>query len=88
MERYRRRLAALVVIGLQVASWIAFVGALRRNAVGLSGPVDFLRDGWRPPLGSLTVIGAETVSVLLLAVLLTGYAVGKASYAREAPAGT
>lgn len=79
MERYRGRLAVVVVFGLAIASWTAFVGALRRNAVGLSGPVDFLHSGWRPPFGDLALIAVETVSVLLLAGLLTGHAIGKVS---------
>jgi Predicted membrane protein (DUF2142) len=79
IERYRGRLAVLVAFGLAIASWAAFVGTLRRNVVGLSGPIDFLHSGWRPPLGSLTLIAAETVSVLLLAGLLTGYVLGKVS---------
>jgi len=71
--RYRRRLTALVLGGLAIASAVAFGGTLRSFAVGEGGPVDFLPGEWRPPLGSLTLMLAEIIAMFAMAGLLSGH---------------
>jgi MYXO-CTERM domain-containing protein len=60
-EPVKRRLAGVVTGVLAVAAIFAFVGTLRRYAVGVDGPLNFLFTGWRPPLGSLTLVVVEVL---------------------------
>jgi hypothetical protein len=54
---------------LGVAAVAAFFEALRRYAVGVDGPVDFLSSGasWHPPVGSAAALAAACASVAALA---------------------
>lgn len=46
------RLVGFVAVAVAVAQVAAFAQALRRNAVGLNGPLNYLHGSWRPPLGA------------------------------------
>jgi len=65
----RPRLIALSCCAIGSASVVAFAQALRRNTVGVSGPIDFLNGLWNPPLGTLTV----TLVYLVATVLFVWY---------------
>jgi MYXO-CTERM domain-containing protein len=71
LEPVRRRLTGFVAGALALASVAAYVGALRRYAVGIYGPLDFLPGRWRPPLGSVTLVVAGVLAAAAAAVLLT-----------------
>jgi hypothetical protein len=63
----RPRLASMVCIAIGVADFAAFAQALRRYAVGVTGPIDYLHGAWQPPLGATTLtLGALVVMALLL----------------------
>jgi len=68
---WRVRAATILCLGMGVADVAAFVEALRRYTVGVTGPLDFLDGAWRPPLGSLTVTAGCCVFVGLLMALVT-----------------
>lgn len=70
-EPVKRRLAGVVTGVLAVAAAAAFVGTLRRYAVGVNGPLNFLFTGWRPPLGSLTLVVVEVLAAAGAAVGIT-----------------
>jgi Predicted membrane protein (DUF2142) len=57
---------AAVCVLLGVAGFAAFFEALRRYAVGLGGPVDFLSGTWHPPLGNTAALVAAFVSIAAL----------------------
>jgi len=67
----RCRVATILCVGMGVADVAAFVEALRRYTVGVTGPLDFLKGTWHPPLGSLTVAAGYCVFVALLMALVT-----------------
>ena len=72
--RVPRRVAVLVLSGLAVAGFAAFVVALQRNVVGTAAAFDRLLDpgpnAWHPPVApSLLIIGAAAVIAALSAWL-------------------
>jgi hypothetical protein len=67
---WRPRVATILCAAMGVADVAAFLEALRRYTVGVTGPLDFLKGAWHPPLGSLTVALGCCVSVTLLMVLV------------------
>ena len=76
LRRWRVRLAVVLCAGMGVAMAAAFLEALRRYAVGVDGPIDFLNGSWRPPLGLLTVavVGCVVTAVYMALVV---YGVGR-----------
>ncbi|MGC8472529.1 MAG: DUF2142 domain-containing protein [Acidimicrobiales bacterium] len=60
--------AAAACAALGVAGFAAFFEALRRYAVGVDGPIDFLSGPWHPPLGSAAALVAAFVSIGALAL--------------------
>ncbi len=70
--RFRTHTASLLAIGVGVASAAAYLGTLRRYAVGVNGPIDFLHGSWHPPDGLLgaAVGGCACIALLLVAVLV------------------
>ncbi len=58
------RLTVLVCCVIGSANFLAFAEALRRNTVGVSGPINFLNGVWSPPFG--------TPAVTLLYLVVTG----------------
>jgi hypothetical protein len=66
------RVVPVVAVGLGAASIAAFLWALRRYAVGVTGPVDFLVGKWAPPVGLLgaAVGGCACIALLLTAVVV------------------
>jgi hypothetical protein len=63
------RLVAILVAATATAEIAAFMQALRRNAVGLPGPLNYLNGSWRPPLGALLpTLAAVAVSIALAAL--------------------
>ena len=61
---------------LAVADYAAFFEALRRYAVGVDGPINFLGGPWHPPLGNTAVVAAALVSVVLW-VLMVSWAIAR-----------
>ncbi|HVC14486.1 MAG TPA: DUF2142 domain-containing protein [Acidimicrobiales bacterium] len=71
--RVRSRVALTVSIAIAVADIAAFVEAIRRYAVGVTGPADFLVGTWHPPLGLLgAAVAGSTAFAALLAALAYG----------------
>ena len=62
------RVVPVVVAGLGVASIAAFLWVLRRYAVGVTGPIDFLVGKWAPPVGLLGAAIGGSVCIALLFV--------------------
>jgi len=60
--------AAAACVALGAAGLAAFFEALRRYAVGVHGPIDFLSGPWHPPLGSAAALAAAFVSIAALAL--------------------
>jgi hypothetical protein len=69
LSPYRGRMTGMFVVAIPIASMLAFAEALRRNTVGVTGPVDFLGGRWSPPVGDITVLLMESGALLLLALL-------------------
>jgi hypothetical protein len=64
------RLTTALFLGIGFAQFAAFTEAMRRYAVGVSGPINFFNGSWRPPLGVITVlIGFLVVMALLLSFI-------------------
>ncbi len=59
---------AAACTALGAAGVAAFFEALRRYAVGVDGPIDFLSGTWHPPVGSAAALAAAFVSVAVLAL--------------------
>ncbi len=67
----RTHAAWFLAIGMGVASAAAYLGTLRRYAVGINGPIDFLQGSWRPPIGLLgAAVGGCACDALLLAAVI------------------
>jgi hypothetical protein len=66
----RRRLPSVIAVLVAIAQWSAFAGTLRRYAVGLAGPLDFLNGAWRPPLGDVILLVGDILASVLLAGLV------------------
>jgi len=49
------RLTVLVCCAIGSANFLAFAEALRRNTVGVAGPIDYLKGSWSPPFGAPAV---------------------------------
>ncbi len=70
-ERLVTRAVPILAVLLGVASATAFIGALRRYAVGVTGPIDFLNGKWQPPLDlSWAAIGGCVCVALLLGLVV------------------
>ncbi|MHB1989125.1 MAG: DUF2142 domain-containing protein [Acidimicrobiales bacterium] len=68
------RLVGIIAAGTATAELAAFAEALRRNAVGLPGPLDYLRGPWHPPLGALSLTLVAVTVWCVLAVVFWRYA--------------
>ncbi|MGH9919953.1 MAG: DUF2142 domain-containing protein [Nitrososphaerales archaeon] len=70
LTRFRTLAVPVLSAGVAVASIAAFLETLRRYAVGVAGPIDFLAGKWSPPIGLLgaAVGGCACVALLLAAV--------------------
>ncbi|MGH9292389.1 MAG: DUF2142 domain-containing protein [Acidimicrobiales bacterium] len=75
------RFVAVVLFGAALAQFFALTGALRRNAVGLSGPFDYLHGPWGPPLGALAVTLVALAVWIVLPVVLSRVA-ARSSFGR------
>jgi hypothetical protein len=72
IERRLGRFAAIVTLVCAGASVWAFLGTMRRYAVGIQGPIWFLSGSWHPPIGDIAAVLLEVVASLYVAALLTG----------------
>jgi len=63
--RLHARLTVLVCCAIGSANFLAFAEALRRNTVGVSGPIDYLNGSWSPPFGSPAVTLFYLVTTVL-----------------------
>ncbi|MDA8075006.1 MAG: DUF2142 domain-containing protein [Actinomycetota bacterium] len=77
--------AASVCAALGVAGFAAFFEALRRYAVGVDGPIDFLSGPWHPPLGSAAALVAAFVSIAALCVGIFLFATARARSSISGP---
>lgn len=68
LVRHRARAVTGVTVLVAAAQVLAFGQALRRNAVGLGGPINYLNGAWRPPLGALVL---TILAVLAWAAIAT-----------------
>ena len=70
----RARLPNLVVALAVVGHISAFATAMRRYAVGLTGPIRFwdVEGAWDPPFGNLAVLAASVVAALALFAVVHG----------------
>jgi hypothetical protein len=70
LQPARWRLASILCAVLAIGQFCAFYEAMRRYAVGVLGPLDFIHSAFHPPLGSLTlVVGALVASVLMAGLI-------------------
>ncbi len=67
---WRPRVAMILCVAIGLADVAAFLQALRRYTVGITGPLDFLDGAWHPPLGTLTVAVGGCVFIALLMALV------------------
>ena len=65
-----RRLAGILLIMLGAAGFLGFAEALRRYAVGVNGPLDFLLHGWAPIEGTATALVWYLAATAVLTVML------------------
>lgn len=63
----RARLATVLCVAVAVGDLAAFAEALRRYAVGVTGPLDYLHSRWHPPGSLLALTLGTLVAVALLA---------------------
>jgi hypothetical protein len=70
LRAVRPRVATTVCGVLAVAAFAAFAEALRRYAVGVKGPIDYLQGAWQPPFGATTLTVAALVVIALLALFV------------------
>ena len=63
-------MATLVCGLLAVAAFAAFAEALRRYAVGVGGPIDYLQGSWQPPFGATALTIAAFVLIALMALFV------------------
>ncbi len=68
--RLVRRLARVLLIMLAVAGFLGFAEALRRYAVGVDGPLNFVLRGWAPIEGTATALVWYLAAITVLAVML------------------
>ena len=66
----RTRVATLVCGLLAVAAFAAFAEALRRYAVGVGGPINYLQGSWQPPFGATTLTIVAFVLLALMALFV------------------
>lgn len=70
VARYRTRCVATVAVLVGGGQVAAFAEALRRNAVGLGGPINYLNGPWRPPGGALLLTVLDVLEWIAVAVVL------------------
>jgi hypothetical protein len=63
--RLHSRLTVLLCSAIGSANVLAFAEALRRNTVGVAGPINYLNGAWSPPFGTLVVTLLYLVSTVL-----------------------
>ncbi len=70
--RFLMRAVPIVSVCLGVASIAAYLSTLRRYAVGVTGPIDFLAGKWQPPVGLLAAAigGCACIALLFAAVVV------------------
>ncbi len=68
--RLMRRLAGVLLIILAAGGFLGFAEALRRFAVGVDGPLNFLVRGWAPPEGTATALIWYLAAIAVLAAML------------------
>jgi hypothetical protein len=78
LRAVRTRVATVVCSVVACAAFAAFAQALRRYAVGVKGPIDYLRGAWQPPLGATALTVAALVA-LALSGLFVRHLVGRDS---------
>ena len=66
----RVRVATMVCALLAVAAFAAFAEALRRNATGVKGPINYLQGSWQPPFGASALTIAALVLLALMALFV------------------
>jgi hypothetical protein len=76
LRAVRARVATVVCCVVACAAFAAFAEALRRYAVGVKGPIDYLRGRWQPPLGA-TALTVAALVVLALTGLFVRHLVGR-----------
>ncbi len=64
LRRIQPAFAIVVSSALAVASYLAFGESIRRYAVGVNGPIDFVNGRWTPPLGDFTELGLYLVCTI------------------------
>lgn len=79
IARRHFRLTVLVGCAIGSANFLAFAEALRRNTVGVSGPINYLNGVWSPPFGApaltllyLVVTGLFVWYLGYLSTIVTG----------------
>jgi hypothetical protein len=70
LRAVRTRVATMVCALLAFAAFAAFAEALRRYAVGVKGPIDYLQGAWQPPFGATTLTVAALVVIALWALFV------------------
>ena len=69
-DQFRLHVAQILLALLGLAGVLGYLEALRRYAVGASGPVDFLHSGWRPAEGNVLAICWYLAATMLLLAML------------------
>ncbi len=67
--RAKARMASLVCLVIAVADALAFVQALRQNAVGIGGSLNYFNGSWHPPIGSIAATIWGVLAIGLFALL-------------------
>lgn len=68
--RWKVIAARSLLIALPLASLLGYLETLRRYAVGINGPIDFLHGAWHPPQGFVLAVLCYLAAAGLLVVLL------------------
>jgi hypothetical protein len=87
VARYGRRIVTTVAVLVASGQVFAFGEALRRNAVGLRGPINFLDGPWRPPGGALLLTVLDVLEWIAFAGVLWWLAVPPAATTAGSAAG-
>ncbi len=70
LRNVQARLALVVCALVGLGQICAFAQALRRYAVGLAGPLDYLHGSWQPPLGAGLLTAGAVIAMTLLMVFM------------------
>lgn len=69
LEKLRPRVGTVICVAIAVGDALAFVEALRQNAVGIGGSLNYFNGSWSPPIGTIAATVWGIVAIALFALL-------------------